>query len=89
MFFAVVCIVVLWFVYVFVPETQGRSLEDMHALFTQVARAQQQHARSGLVARCCTPAITGDVPTLGLAARLGGDEADASGIELQVAGQRS
>jgi len=37
-FFAIVCILVMTFVYVYIPETKGRSLEDMSLYFAEITR---------------------------------------------------
>lgn len=50
LFFAGFCLLALGFVYFFVPETRGRSLEDMDAVFGDVAAHEEKTRLFGIAA---------------------------------------
>ena len=91
LFFALVCVLVVWFVYARVPETKGRSLEDMYNLFAAAtARTSGTHTPGagagctgagvgGVCCGCCAAAAQPLVGGRGLATQLAtSDEAEGS-----------
>jgi hypothetical protein len=50
-FFAVFCLLALGFTYFFVPETCGKSLEDMDLVFGDTAAHEEKERLRGIVAR--------------------------------------